>query len=172
MKSLLVNVAPLRYAPHGSRAALRIAYGLQKFGTQPPYFSLTADLLVNDRWEAGGCLHDESLAAAPQLADLIALHLSDADGVPMYAAANGWYWLQGAVPDTTERYHAGNGMPSRSPERCLAGLAKHLRISLDEAHTLLPLSRAEFYAYVEAQRPRWKQEAQAAIAAHGLEVPA
>jgi hypothetical protein len=146
---------------------LRIEYGLHKIGNQRPYFTVTGSTR-----DTGGAMHEIILEAAPQLADLIALHLSDEDGVPMHATANGWYWLQGAVPDTTERYHGGNGNPKRTPEQCLAVLAQHLRISLDDAAALTTLTRAEFYTFTAVQQPRWKREAQAAIAAHGLEVPA
>lgn len=162
---------------------LRIIYGLHKIGAQPPYFSVTGDT-----GDTSGAIHEIILDAAPQLADLIALHLSDVNGVPMHPYANAHYWLIGATPAMhhTQRYHGANNSDTvRTPEQCLTMLAKHLRIELIDAQHLMvaanllfettaaPLDVANLlHTYVEAQRPRWKQQAQAAIAAHGLEVPA
>lgn len=66
-------------------------------------FSITGDIVANwipgtryrnsdDRWRAGGCLHDEIAAAFPDLAPLIKWHLTSTDG-PMHYVANTLYWL-------------------------------------------------------------------------------
>lgn len=40
-----------------------------------------------------GCIHDEVIKHAPELAPFVALHLSDQHGAPMYATDNGYYFL-------------------------------------------------------------------------------
>lgn len=176
--------------PHGR---LVVNATLHKIGEQEPYFSITAEEYDNRvRRENGlvscGCLHDEIRAAfGDRFDDLIALHLSEmVSGAPMHAEANGWYWLRGAVvalhgPDAGE-YHGASGSDARTPERCLAILAEHLRITTDSAQALadrvrdvywlrgIAAAHAEFAAYVTACRPRWAREAGEAIAKHALTV--
>ncbi len=114
-------------------------------------FSITADIykkgtkVFSDRnWLSGGCQHEEIVNAKKSLAPLVALHLSDGDGVPMYAIENGYYYM------TNSEYG-------------IKVLAEHLRINLDEAQKLKNTikSEEEFTQYVESCKPRWKQEAEA-----------
>lgn len=166
-----------------------------------PYFSLTCEEYVRrgESWQEGvsGAAHDLLLRTWPELAPLVALHLSDIDGVPMHAVANGWYWLAGACGGLGEPHHGGNGwpytqaLPECAAERCTQALAKHLRIKSEEASTLLRLTRAnydaclalgyperkarekvraEFATFVDEQRPRWKREASDVIEQFGLVV--
>jgi len=149
---------------------LEVTYGLQAIGKQPKYFSVTATRYSRGNWESGGGMHKEVLQTWPDLAPLVALHLSTADGIPMHAEANGWYFLAGAAGGLGEKYHGG---PDRTPAQCLEILAKYLRISLDEAHGLVQAQlagagRPAFAAYVEACKSRWKAEAEAAIKEFGL----
>jgi hypothetical protein len=64
-------------------------------GNSAPYFSLTC-------WgrdhgsEFGGASHETILEHCPQFADLAALHMSDHNGIPTYAAENGFYHLGGS----------------------------------------------------------------------------
>lgn len=143
-------------------------------GNPAPYFSLQLEgrKLPSRRVEIGGAAHAEILEAAPHLADLAALHLSDVDGVPMHAAANGFYWYAGAIGGAGERYHGGNGSSAKSPDECAAIFAKYVRISAEEAAALIArrMNKAQMAEWVETQRGRWKAEAQACIARHGLEV--
>jgi hypothetical protein len=86
------------------------------------YFSITGETK-----DCGGCIHDEILKERPDLAPLVALHLSDLDGVPMHAEANGFYWLAKAA-----------GIPMRwEPEQdeatCLQFYANHCRIDIHDA---------------------------------------
>src|ERR1035437_6096743 len=77
---------------------------LHKIGSQSPYFSITGEIWkANKKGERDGrqrdciscgCLHDDILKAWPELQDLVALHLSDISGIPMYAVENGFYWLK------------------------------------------------------------------------------
>lgn len=172
-------------------------------GNAAPYFSLTCEEYVRrgtrDVWDEGsfGAAHDLLLQGWPELAPLVALHLSDLDGVPMHAETNGWYWLAGACGGLGEQYHGGNGwpysqiLPECRPQKCTEKLARHLRVSHDEADTLVRLAQAnyaaclalgysekkarektrtEFAAFVDEQRPRWKREADDAIEQFGLVV--
>lgn len=166
--------------------------GLHKIGDQAPYFSLTGDidrahmglLWVEDR---GGCIHEEILRHWPELKPLADLHLSDMDGVPMHAAANAWYWFRGMLQDEMS---IGPYAPRHSAVQCLEIFARHVRISLEEAAAVrdavkkladsvsfygrvwesrhLPVMQAGLNTWIEAQKPRWKEEAQAAILDLGL----
>lgn len=152
---------------------------LTKFGAQRPSFSLTATVHQKghpDRVWAGGCMHDEILTHFPQFADLAALHLSDIDGVPMHAEANGWYWLAGALGGMGEEYHGASSTNGKSADECLVIFAKLCRSPLDVARVMAyDVQRAEspralWRSLVDAMRPRWKAEADACIAKHNLVV--
>ena len=128
-------------------------------GNPAPYFSVTgAAYKVNRRGErdarfrdclTGACIHATIIKALPDLSDVVALHLSDINGLPCYAVENGWYWVQEG--------NVGN----------LAGL---LRISREKAEELMSISKEEFVEFVESQKPRWKYEAIAAIEKYNLAV--
>lgn len=165
-------------------------------GNSAPYFSLTYDQHRKgfpNQASSGGTGHDYILKYWPQFADLAALHLSDIDGVPMYAEANGWYKLAGSLPDAFgEQYHSGNsqqhfpdGYRLPTGDECLAMFAEHCRIPLAEARKIrqsimtrgmnakdnrLAIAKAELAAIMDTMRPRWKAEADACIAKHGLRV--
>lgn len=55
-------------------------------------FSVTADLLQDGEWSAGGCLHDEIREHMPALAPLLKWHLCGTDG-PLHYVANTLYHL-------------------------------------------------------------------------------
>lgn len=63
-------------------------------------FSITASAWEKgkpktDKWNIyGGCCHEEILKARPDLLPFVKLHLSDWEGVPMYAVENGFYHLK------------------------------------------------------------------------------
>jgi hypothetical protein len=140
------------------------------------YFSVTGEIstpIERNRGDAqcGGCIHEELSKAFPQLNPLIALHLSDCDGAPMHAEANGWYWLEGAAGGLGGKYHGGSGSYGQTTEKCLSILAEHLRIDLEYARSLVSRAKAgivtkeNFGSIVDSHRPRWKAEA-----ASGLEL--
>jgi hypothetical protein len=188
---------PKEYTEGGRKYRITAKGGLHHLrGNARPYFSITADI---DRWssyrwqeDSGGCLHDDILKHWPELADLVALHLSDDDGVPMHAAENGWYFMAGALPEIGVQYHLGSGEHAKSPTECLQVFAKHVRIKLDEAAALrdelvkvidavphygrvyeraaIRPAKEALKAWCEQQRPRWKAEAQACVAKHNLQV--
>lgn len=175
----------------GSRVPLtfRVEGGLHYIrGNAAPHFTLTYTSHRKgfpDQCYSGGAGHEEIARwFGDRFADLAALHLADIDGVPMHAEANGWYWLAGALGGAGQTYHGGNGSPRRSPAECLAVLADYLRISPEEAEALRAeasaeyahnpdgwtAARATFALRLEDMRPRWKTEADAAIARHNLRV--
>jgi hypothetical protein len=119
------------------------------------YFSVTADWPSQ---RAGGCLHTECLTAAPWLAPIVALHLSDAQtGTPMHAEANGWYWVAGALGGLGQAHHGSNDGRHTAAD-CEHILAEHARVSLNEARGLVTAVDL-FRAWIAAQAPRWAEEA-------------
>ena len=78
---------------------------LHRIGDQESYFSVTGAIYEGQRREpdSAGCIHEQILTVWPQLAPLVELHLSTADGVPMHAEANGWFWLNVEPKRTNER---------------------------------------------------------------------
>jgi hypothetical protein len=118
---------------------------------------------------------------APDLEDIRALHLADADGAPMHAEPNALYWAAGAASSPMgAKYHGGNGPDRRSPGECLTVLARHLRISERAATALInhvdmviathphlyEVQKDVVRAFVDAQRVRWAQEATACVMHH------
>lgn len=160
-------------APSGYRGQLIATVRAYTCGSNAhPHFSVTGEISTEPERKRGdvqccGCIHEDILAVWPAFKPLIDLHLSNADdGEPMHALENAWYWLQGALPESWQgKYHGGNGSPSRSPEKCLDILARHLRIPDDQAERLRDdaLSSGEpkafLTSFVKAQKPRWIEEA-------------
>lgn len=154
-----------------------VTYGLRYLqGNPDAYFTLTAEYHGKDRnghkQEFCGQYTEDILAAHPELKQFADIHLSDSDGVPIYAETNGWYWLAGALGGLGEQYHGGNGSNGKPADECVAIFAEHVRIPILEARTLAeqiskysPASgKLAFYDWIEAQKPRWQAEASAAIA--------
>jgi len=73
-------------------------------------FSITGDIYEADKprvdryFISGGCIHDEILAAHPELKLFIDLHLSDVNGAPMYATGNGFYHLKEGKEKVAQEY--------------------------------------------------------------------
>jgi len=87
-------------APYGESklVELTVTAELVKRGDNSfPYYSITGsvkklDKRYRDPYIMGGCIHDVILKHYPELAPLVAVHLSEADGTPMHAEANARYW--------------------------------------------------------------------------------
>jgi len=149
-------------------------------GNRVPYFTLTMGswrVARNGRRveDCFGAAHEEIVEHWPELADLAALHLSDWDGVPMHAEANGWYWLAGAIGGAGERYHGGNGSGSgKTAAECLQVFADYVRISPEEAQQIATAAREQGRDYWKAKwttyADRWKREAEDCTKKHGLKV--
>jgi len=143
-------------------------------------FSLTADIYEKDKrgvWRdvGGGCCHDHILELMPELKPFAELHLCTWEGVPMHAAANGWYWLQGVRPEIADHNknlgacHGGTGSGAKTPQECRRIFGEHFRLSeaeIDQILALAPRSEKELQIIVENMGlpARWKKEAAAAIA--------
>jgi hypothetical protein len=137
-------------------------------------FSLTADIYEKTprgwRDVGGGCCHEHILKLKPELAPFAALHLSDVDGVPMHAASNAWYWLQGAFPeaeDKTPNLGPCHGS-AKSPEECRRIFAEHIRATPEQVEQIaakMPRSQTELQATLEdlGFPEQWKHEAEAAV---------
>lgn len=106
-------------------------------GNARPYFSITGEIKYkakNNRWvdTAAGAIHDEIVHHLPQLAPLVAVHLSDDRGVPMHCYANAAYW-------------AGH---TKYQKRDLAHLARHLRVTETQAQEMCEYI-AEFWGELD-----------------------
>lgn len=126
-------------------------------GNARPYFSVTGELRNlrrrgDNQVESCGMLHGEIMEHFQELAPLIALHLSDSDGTPMHAAANGAYFLGFT-----------SYKPANAPD--FAAFARLWRTTEEEARAIHhlasgginPTAYVEMYALGEAGR--WAAEA-------------
>lgn len=166
----LTRTAPLPGFEPGDKRYLTVNAVLRDLG-QGPYFSVTGEI-VNKRFnsarrdEAGGCLHEEILAQWPDLAPLVALHLSTVDGVPMHAVDNGRYWLGLTAYKSSHRIEVDGGL-TEVDLPYIPLVANHFRITEEEAGRLADEAARHgdeaVTAYVEECRPRWADEARAAI---------
>ena len=179
------------YPEYGPKAYIQVEAGLHYLkGNSLPYFSVTGEI-----WErpnardcvACGCLHDEVLKFWPELKPVIDLHLSDSNGQPMSAEANGWYNLAGYYGGAEERYHRGNSASNyplaeldptkpwqtteyRLPteDECLQQFSDYVRIPRVLAKELAELWRCEgdwtatrrwFGEWLETEKGRFQAEA-------------
>ena len=131
---------------------------VHRAGNDRPYFAITGEIRRTlgrgDRVLRAGAIHDDILHYWPNLAPLVAVHLSDDRGVPMHAAANAAYW-------------AGE---TKYQGRDVAALARHLRVSESVAGEMIELaaatageSRAAVWSAVVfdrfGMRDRWLRDA-------------
>lgn len=165
-------------APSGYKGQLIATVRAYQLGDNAfPHFSVTGEISTPSErrrgdFQAGGCIHEEILKVWPEVKPLVDLHLCDSpSGEPMHAEANGFYWLAGCVTGGLgEDYHGGSGGWAKTPDECLAILAKHLRLNLPSAELAVATvaasnsPKAAFAALVEGLRPRWKAEAAAGLA--------
>lgn len=84
------------------------------------------------------------------------LHLSARDGSPMYAVENGFYYVQ--IANGVAKWHEPK---EGDKEKYTKILAEHLRVSIEEAQTIVQTIKTydEFIAVVDTMRDRWEQEA-------------
>ena len=176
-------------AEYGPRIRIKVTACLRCHGaSQRPYFSVTADIYRrgytagNCGLVACGCLHDEIVRHWPDLKPVIALHLCDDRGAPMYTEENGWYALAGYYGGLGEQYHAGNSERQcyragvfdgfRLPTRveCLEQFARHVRIAVPVAARLADewkagtqvTRRRRMANWMMVQQIRWMDDADAA----------
>lgn len=167
--------------PTGKAYEVRAEGGLHYIkGNKLPYFSLTQHA-PGAAPESNGAVLDEIVKHWPHLKPLADLHLSDIDGVPMHAEANGWYWLAGTIPEIASRtqHHGGNGQRQHwkpngdfdgyrnsTPDECLATYAKHVRLSIDEVQVARQLVLDAFLSVSQYDRTYTKAGVNAAREAH------
>lgn len=136
---------------YGKPATLTVYAGLRNIkGNHAPYFSLTGDVQVAGERDIaeGGSIHARILEHFPELKPLADLHLSDINGVPMHAEANGQYFAdQGDIK----------------------ALASHARISEEKARGIIE-RKDPVRLLVAESMARWKREAIEAISTFGLKV--
>src|SRR4029077_3419483 len=102
-----------------------------------------------DGW---GAIGDTLARYFPEIAPIAALHLSDPDGAPMHAEANGWYWYSS---------YDGKGTHAFPDERSDYDVAcDYLR--LPPGGIPSPQNRRSFKELVDSQRERWADEAREA----------
>jgi len=85
------------FVENNQKHRIKVIAELHSIGDQQPYFSITGEVdrqAKNNRWMPflSGCIHKEILEHFPELQPLVAVHLSDEEGVPMHAYANAAYW--------------------------------------------------------------------------------
>jgi hypothetical protein len=163
MKEPILRTRILPAGRDGYKVArlLKVEGGLNHIkGNHAPHFTVTTWAHRKgfpEQCQSGGCDHETILKYWPELSDLVALHLSDIDGVPMHGEANGWYDLAGALPaNAGEQYHRGNSemnLPKPegalrrgtwddtdyrkpTPDECLEILARHVRVDFETARKL------------------------------------
>ena len=168
-------IAETKWNKDGARYVMRVHGGLNYIkGNSAPYFSITADIFRNGCFDSGGCQHEAILKRFPRFSDLAALHLSDIDGAPMYALENGFYHLGGTKWQRPKYDVAAKHF--RIPESDARALTRDLfGIHFSECGGFLApgaaiAAKERLGAWINTQRQRWKEEAQACIEKHGLVV--
>lgn len=142
-------------------------------GTLSPGFSVTGSLWAKHPNAHGrtrkrmgldsdvaGCIHGDILAAFPNLAPIVKMHLADPDGLPMHAKANGWYFYSGGA-SAYERAMIAKGrdygysrlLETSDHERAARAL------SIDPAELPTGLTRDQFEAFVDSLAQRYADDA-------------
>lgn len=124
-------------------------------------FAITGDIYQKDKPKidkyhlSGGCIHDEILAARPDLKIFVDLHLCDYKGIPMHPIANGLYFLK-------EGFNNCNPNDTKfAQEYC-----DYYRITLDQ-YNVLKESKNKIQYYLNLKRlkilDQWEKQANEAI---------
>lgn len=169
MKAVRTFKLSARQAAEWGRKSAKIKITAEfrpSFPGQAPTFSVTADMFHPSHPRSPfccGCMHEEVARFWPKIKPVIALHLCDGEGAPMFTTENGRYWLEMILGIRPVR--------TNNPETKVEDiLTRHLRISAEELDDLVAKAREVspealrdfFAAYVDTRRPRWKAEAEAA----------
>ena len=125
--------------------------------TNHTYFSITYTQYKEhgSKMLAGGASSETISKYFPELNDVLAMHLSDDKGIPMYALENGYFFCKELKENNEMGYDDST-------------IAEHFRIALVDVPTIRAMSKETLGEWVESQKPRWKVEADAMIAKYGL----
>lgn len=151
---------------------IRVFGGLHYIkGNSLPHFSLTADIDYKTargwRESSGGMCHDEILHHFPRFADLAALHLSDINGLPMYAVENGFYHLGGTHWAQFNPQFVANHFRINDP----VALRDQLNVKFfEDSKAEQAAAKQRVSDYVEQQKRRYAQEAADCITKHDLRI--
>lgn len=110
-------------------------------------FAITAELnkfesFSDNGFICGGCMHKDIVKEFPEFKIFVDLHLSDCNGLPMYAVANGNYHFENSGKEVTKSY---------------------LRLNDEEYNKLVKLKTVEGLIGSTDILSRWKKEANEAI---------
>lgn len=78
-------------------------WGLEKLGSQAPYFHVVYELHHRGRMVSCGAAHDEIIRHFPELAPFVKWHLTAWPGEPMHYLANAKFWAEAVLHMRTER---------------------------------------------------------------------
>lgn len=160
------------------RTILIVNAQLSQHGEQKPYFSITGEIWepvrgnpekLEEKYGADfkkingkqyllgscGCIHEDIARRQPKYKSLIPLHLSDIDGVPMYAIDNGFYHFKSSGEAVVQKYL-----------RLTDGQMRELR----QRMIALGMTKEVFAGFVSEMLPIWKAEAEKAIADFNLQI--
>lgn len=153
-KSRVVAELLLRFATKGSRFAedgISPGFSATAHTYEPrSNASGAARMKLGREPDTFGADHEAIVRAFPKLAPFVALHLSDPDGVPMYAYENGWYWYSSYDGKGTHRRPADGRTDYEVA-------CEYLR--LPHGGIPCPQNRESFARLVDEQRERWAAEA-------------
>lgn len=150
-----------------------ITYGIQK--TNHSYFSITAEIgelrqktkkglneFIKDEQGnkyhviMGGRCHAEILKQCKDFSDIVSLHLSNTEGVPMHAMENGYYFYElGEYENVMELLRIDN---------------ETLNVLHHRLKTSKYLKKYIFFEFCAEQYKRWNNEARAVIEKYDLSV--
>lgn len=108
-------------------------------------FAITGDIYKNNKFQMGGCIHEEILKHFPEFKIFVDLHLRDIKGVPMYPVVNGYYFLKNSSINV---------------------LQKHLRCNDEELNIIKKATSEKEFAYLIHKCgiiKKWEEEAEKGI---------
>lgn len=181
-------LAERSYTAGNRKEIIRVFGGLHYIkGNKAPYFSLACEYGTARELErgdgCGGAAHEEiHRRFGARFDDLAALHLCGPDGEPLGGASGGFFHFyddggyRGTKPTWAQRVERIACHFRIAPEVVESDLLPMMGHSYSQ-HAGMFLSdgakadaKARLAAWVDTQRPRWKAEADACIARHGLVV--
>lgn len=156
-------LASKTYTEDGDTFRIIVEGGLHYIkGNKKPYFTITGNKLIkkrNNRFYdySSGCIHEDiKKAFNGEFDDLIALHLSDIDGIPLHCGENGAYWLGFSKYQGLDLEKASN----------------HFRVSEKELREKLAslITAEDVKEWAKTLEPKFKTESLECIKKHDLKI--